>query len=42
MATVTKRIVAKTVDEYIGAFTSKLLGQIGLGGGKGWREEEFE
>ncbi len=31
-----------TVDEYVGAFTDKLLGQIGVRGTKGWRAEEFE
>ena len=34
--------VPKTVDEYVGAFTEKVLGQLGLGSGKGWRAEEFE
>jgi len=34
--------VPKTVEEYVGAFTEKLLTQLGLGTGKGWREEEFE
>ncbi len=34
--------VPKTVDEYVGAFTNKVLGQLGLGSGKGWRAEEFE
>lgn len=33
--------VPKTVDEYVGAFTAKLLGQLGMSGGKGWRSEEF-
>lgn len=33
--------VPKTVDEYVGAFTDKVLGQLGLGGGRGWRGEEF-
>ncbi len=30
-----------TVDEYIGAFTDKVLGQLGVRVTKGWREEEF-
>ncbi len=34
--------VPKTVEEYIGAFSNKLLGQLGLGTGKGWRGEEME
>ncbi len=33
--------VPKSVDEYVGAFTSKVLGQLGVPGGKGWRGEEF-
>lgn len=32
----------KTVDEYIGAFTDKVLSQIGLGTARGWRAEELE
>lgn len=34
--------VPKTVDEYIGAFTDKVLGVIGEKRGKGWRAEELE
>jgi 4-hydroxy-3-polyprenylbenzoate decarboxylase len=34
--------VPKTVDDYVGAFTEKVLGQIGLRTAKGWRAEEFE
>jgi len=34
--------VPQTVDEYVGAFTQKVLGQLGLGSEKGWRGEEFE
>jgi 4-hydroxy-3-polyprenylbenzoate decarboxylase len=34
--------VPKTVDEYVGAFTNKVLQQLGLRSGKGWREEELE
>lgn len=34
--------VPKTVDEYVGAFTNKVLGQLGLQHGKGWRGDEFE
>ncbi len=34
--------VPKTVEEYVSAFTDKVLGQLGLGTGKGWRGEEFE
>lgn len=34
--------VPTTVDEYVGAFTDKLLRQIGVQSGKGWRAEEFE
>jgi polyprenyl P-hydroxybenzoate/phenylacrylic acid decarboxylase-like protein len=33
--------VPKTVDEYVGAFTNKVLGQLGLGEAKGWRGEEL-
>jgi polyprenyl P-hydroxybenzoate/phenylacrylic acid decarboxylase-like protein len=33
--------VPKTVEEYVSAFTEKVLGQIGAGSGKGWRAEEF-
>ena len=34
--------VPKTVDEYIGAYTDKVLAQIGLRAGSGWRAEEFK
>jgi flavin prenyltransferase len=34
--------VPETVDEYVGAFTDKVLGQIGVPAAKGWRAEEFE
>jgi polyprenyl P-hydroxybenzoate/phenylacrylic acid decarboxylase-like protein len=34
--------VPQTVDEYVGAFTQKVLGQLGLSSEKGWRGEEFE
>ena len=34
--------VPNTVDEYVRAFTNKLLAQLGLDGSKGWRAEEFE
>jgi polyprenyl P-hydroxybenzoate/phenylacrylic acid decarboxylase-like protein len=34
--------VPKTVDEYVSAFTGKVLGQLGINSGKGWRREEFE
>jgi 4-hydroxy-3-polyprenylbenzoate decarboxylase len=33
--------VPTTVDEYVGAFTSRLLSQLGGDSGKGWRGEEF-
>ncbi|MBM2840553.1 MAG: 3-octaprenyl-4-hydroxybenzoate carboxy-lyase [Bacteroidetes bacterium] len=33
--------VPKSVDEYIGAFTDKVLGQLGIRSGKGWRAEEL-
>jgi flavin prenyltransferase len=33
--------VPKTVDEYVGAFTEKLLGVIGERTSHGWREEEL-
>ena len=29
--------VPKTVDEYVGAYTDKVLGQLGMGTTKGWR-----
>ena len=34
--------VPKSVDEYIGAFTDKVLGVIGEKRSKGWRAEELE
>jgi 4-hydroxy-3-polyprenylbenzoate decarboxylase len=34
--------VPQSVDEFVGAFTDKLLTQLGLGIGKGWRSEDFE
>jgi 3-polyprenyl-4-hydroxybenzoate decarboxylase len=34
--------VPKNVDEYVGAFTNKVLQQLGVTTGKGWREEELE
>ena len=34
--------VPKTVDEYVNAFTEKLLGVLGLRESKGWRAEELE
>jgi len=34
--------VPKSVDEYVGAFTDKVLGQIGIWTARGWRAEEFE
>jgi polyprenyl P-hydroxybenzoate/phenylacrylic acid decarboxylase-like protein len=34
--------VPKTVDEYITAFTNKVLGQLGFDSGKGWRASDFE
>ncbi len=33
--------VPNTVDEYVGAFTDKLLGIIGERSARGWREEEL-
>lgn len=33
--------VPDTVDAYVGAFTDKVLGQIGVRTSPGWREEEF-
>jgi 4-hydroxy-3-polyprenylbenzoate decarboxylase len=32
----------KTVDEFVGAFTDRVLAQIGLRSGPGWRAEELE
>jgi len=34
--------VPGTVEEYVGGFTEKLLGQLGLGSGKGWRADDFQ
>jgi 4-hydroxy-3-polyprenylbenzoate decarboxylase len=34
--------VPETVDAYVDAFTQKLLGQLGLRKGGGWRAEELE
>lgn len=34
--------VPDTVERYVGAFTDKLLGQLGLRTAAGWRSEEFE
>lgn len=34
--------VPQTVDEYVGAFTDKVLGAVGERRGKGWRAEELE
>jgi 4-hydroxy-3-polyprenylbenzoate decarboxylase len=34
--------VPETVGEYVGGFTDKVLGQLGLGTAKGWRAEDFE
>jgi 3-polyprenyl-4-hydroxybenzoate decarboxylase len=31
----------KTVEEYIGAFTAKVLSQLGISPDRGWRSEEF-
>jgi len=33
--------VPETVAEYVGGFTEKVLGQLGLGTAKGWRAEDF-
>lgn len=33
--------VPKTVDEYVGGYTDKVLSQVGLGSQRGWREGEF-
>lgn len=33
--------VPKSVDEYVGGFTDKVLSQLGLGSQRGWREEDF-
>ena len=34
--------VPSTVDEYVGAFTDKVLGQLGIRSTQGWRAKEFE
>ena len=34
--------VPNTVAEYVGAFTDRVLRQLGIRSGKGWRAEEFE
>ena len=34
--------VPKTVEEYVDAFTQKVLSQLGLRTGKGWRSEDLE
>jgi polyprenyl P-hydroxybenzoate/phenylacrylic acid decarboxylase-like protein len=34
--------VPKSVEEYVSGFTDKVLGQVGVRSGKGWRAEEFE
>jgi flavin prenyltransferase len=34
--------VPDTVEEYVGAFTGKVLGQLGVPGARGWRSEEFQ
>jgi polyprenyl P-hydroxybenzoate/phenylacrylic acid decarboxylase-like protein len=34
--------VPKTVDEYVAGFTDRVMAQIGLGTGRGWRAEELE
>jgi len=34
--------VPSTVDEYVGAFTDKVLGQLGIRFTTGWRAKEFE
>jgi 4-hydroxy-3-polyprenylbenzoate decarboxylase len=34
--------VPKSVDEYVGAFTDKVLGQLGIRSARGWRAKEFE
>lgn len=33
--------VPKSVDEYVGAFTNKVLAQVGVQSSPGWRGEEF-
>ncbi|MBI5471645.1 MAG: UbiX family flavin prenyltransferase [Ignavibacteriae bacterium] len=34
--------VPQTVEEYVSSFTDKVMGQIGIRSGRGWRAEEFE
>ena len=34
--------VPKTVDEYVGGFTDRVLAQLSVRTAKGWRSEEFE
>ena len=34
--------VPETVQEYVSAFTDKLLGELGVRSGKGWRQDEFQ
>ena len=34
--------VPETVAEYVGGFTEKVLGQLGLSTAKGWRGKDFE
>jgi 4-hydroxy-3-polyprenylbenzoate decarboxylase len=34
--------VPKSVDEFVGAFTDRVLAQIGVRSGRGWRAEELE
>lgn len=34
--------VPKSVEEYVGGFTDRVLGVIGVRTGRGWRGEEFE
>jgi 4-hydroxy-3-polyprenylbenzoate decarboxylase len=32
----------KTIDDYVGAFTDRVLAQLGVKSGRGWRAEELE
>ena len=34
--------VPKSVDEYVAGYTDKVLAQLGMRTGKGWRSDEFE
>ena len=34
--------VPKTIEEYVGGFTERVLSQIGVTGGRGWRAEDLE